>query len=151
MGMPRLFKRSMIGLRLPSVMKHRSSEPGTSTLQVAQPGLPVGLKLNFCRPNFSAISCPGSADSGKPPARIRANPLEEVAHGRTAGHLGNASQSFPVLKVEQDPLQTVEALLHAIDASLQAFQLSFRGRVFASDHLPFNDLGLLGHCQHSLS
>ena len=65
--------------------------------------------------------------------------------------LGNASQSFPVLKVEQDPLQTVEALLHAIDASLQAFQLSFRGRVFPSDHLPFNDLGLLGHCQHSLS
>ena len=27
MGMPWLFQRSMIGLRLPSVMKHRSSEP----------------------------------------------------------------------------------------------------------------------------
>jgi len=50
-----------IGLRLPTVMKHRSSQPGTSTLQVAQTGLPVGRKLNFCRPNFSAIRCPGSA------------------------------------------------------------------------------------------
>jgi hypothetical protein len=37
------------------------NEPGTSTLQVAQPVLPVGLKLNFWRPNFSAIRCPGSA------------------------------------------------------------------------------------------
>jgi len=39
-GPPQWDAGSMIGLRLPSMMKHRSSELGTSTLHVAQPGLP---------------------------------------------------------------------------------------------------------------
>jgi hypothetical protein len=52
MGMLRLFQRSMIGLRLPSVMKHRSSEPDTSTLQVAQPGAACRSQIELLLPEF---------------------------------------------------------------------------------------------------
>jgi hypothetical protein len=61
MGMRAASSLAMTGFRLPPVTKHKSSEPGASTLQVHQLASPVWRSLNLRWPNLSAMRSPGAA------------------------------------------------------------------------------------------